>query len=105
MHSGAPDSLATEAPGSQVVKRESVHLSDLEALVLLAEHRSLREIGRIHGRTPSAVGKALRRAEASLGVTLTERREGSVRLTEVGLRLAPRVRRILASWEALKTPG
>ena len=105
MHRRTWDSSRGAVRPTRVMSRESVHLSDLEALVLLSEHRSLREIGRIHGRTPSSVGKALKRAEKSLGVRLTERREGALKLTDTGLRIASSARLILVSWNKLKVHG
>lgn len=70
-------------------------LGDIAAFVRTAERLSFAEAARDLGLSPSAIGKSVARLEASLGVRLFHRTTRRVSLTEEGMLLHERCRRIL----------
>jgi DNA-binding transcriptional LysR family regulator len=71
------------------------NLGDIAAFVRTAERLSFAEAARDLGLSPSAIGKSVARLEASLGVRLFHRTTRRVSLTEEGMLLHARCRRIL----------
>lgn len=71
------------------------NLGDIAAFVRTAERLSFAEAARDLGLSPSAIGKSVVRLEASLGVKLFHRTTRCVSLTEEGMLLHDRCRRIL----------
>ncbi|MCB8881221.1 LysR family transcriptional regulator [Acidisoma cellulosilytica] len=70
-------------------------LSGLDAFVGTADLGSFAAAGRVLGLSASAVGKAVSKLEAQLGVRLFQRSTRSIRLTEEGRMFHERCRRIL----------
>lgn len=70
-------------------------LTGLSAFVRTADLGSFVAAGRVLGLSPSAVGKAVTKLEAQLGVRLVQRSTRSLRLTEEGRAFHERCRRIL----------
>jgi DNA-binding transcriptional LysR family regulator len=71
------------------------NLGDIAAFVRTAERLSFADAARDLGLSPSAVGKSVVRLEVSLGVKLFHRTTRRVSLTEEGVLLHDRCRRIL----------
>ncbi len=67
-------------------------LSDLAAVIAVAEARSFRRAAALRGVSPSALSEAVRRAEARIGLRLLNRTTRSVTPTEAGKRLFDRLR-------------
>ncbi len=76
------------------------HLGTLSAFVQAAEAGSFVAAGRHSGLTASAIGKAITRLEARLGVRLFHRNTRSMALTEEGRLFLDRCRRIFEEIEA-----
>lgn len=76
------------------------HLGQLSAFVHAAEAQSFTAAGRELGLTSSAVGKAISRLEARLGVRLFHRSTRSLTLTPEGAMFLERCRRIVSELEA-----
>ncbi|APD13565.1 LysR family transcriptional regulator [Pandoraea pulmonicola] len=70
-------------------------LHQLECLVAVADHGSVRTAANRLGRSPTAVSKALREMESSMDVVLMERRADGVALTPAGTALLSHARLIL----------
>ncbi|MDR3514811.1 MAG: LysR substrate-binding domain-containing protein [Azospirillaceae bacterium] len=66
-------------------------LSDIEAFIAVARHRSFRGAASVRGVSASSLSEAVRRLEARLGVRLLNRTTRSVTLTEAGARLLERL--------------
>ena len=80
-----------------------MNFSQLESFVAVAETGSFTEAAYSIDLTQSAVSHALAALESELGVTLLERnRTGVVALTNVGQRLLPHVRALLAQAEIIQ---
>lgn len=69
--------------------------SGLDAFVSTADLGSFAAAGRVLGLSASAIGKAVSKLEAQLGVRLFQRSTRSIRLTEEGRMFHERCRRIL----------
>lgn len=78
------------------------HFGALGAFVRAAEARSFTEAGRVLGISSSAVGKAIARLEAELGVRLFHRSTRAVTLTSEGELFLDRCHRIFSEFEAAK---
>ncbi|UZJ57903.1 LysR family transcriptional regulator [Pseudomonas sp. KU26590] len=78
------------------------HFGALGAFVRTAETRSFTEAGRRVGVSSSAVGKAVARLEAELGVRLFHRSTRAVTLTAEGELFLERCRRIFSEFEVAK---
>lgn len=76
------------------------NLGQLSAFVRSAETRSFTTAGQELGLSPSAVGKAVARLEARLGVRLFHRSTRSITLTAEGAMFLERCRRIVSELEA-----
>ena len=79
-----------------------MNLSQLEALVAIAETGSFMEAADQVGLTRSAVSHALTNLEAELGVTLLERERGNATPTAIGNCILHHVRDILAKVETIQ---
>ena len=80
-----------------------MNFSQLQSFVALAEMGSFTEAAYTVNLTQSAVSHALAALENELGVTLLERnRTGVVALTNVGEKIIPHVRALLAQAEAIE---
>lgn len=77
-------------------------LSELKALVLLAETGSVQAVARHLPLTQPAVTRQLQRLESMLGATLIDRRAKPARLTPAGQAVLPQARKLLAAMEELK---
>jgi DNA-binding transcriptional LysR family regulator len=75
-------------------------LTDLQALVSVANAGGFRDGARASGTSASGLSEAVRRLEAQLGVRLLNRTTRSVALTEAGARLLARLGPALAEVEA-----
>jgi DNA-binding transcriptional LysR family regulator len=75
-------------------------LGSIGLFVRVAEKRSFSAVARDLGLSPSAVGKAVARLEARLGVRLFNRSTRTLALTSEGERFLERCRRILCEVEA-----
>ncbi|WP_440058079.1 LysR family transcriptional regulator [Pseudomonas fragariae (ex Marin et al. 2024)] len=78
------------------------HFGALGAFVRTAETRSFTEAGRRVGVSSSAVGKAVARLEAELGVRLFHRSTRAITLTAEGDLFLERCRRIFAEFEVAR---
>src|ERR1700744_4742866 len=67
-------------------------MTDLHAVVAVAEHGSFRRAARALGVSPSALSHAVAAVEERLGVLLFRRTTRSVAMTEAGQSLVARVR-------------
>ena len=76
--------------------------AELEIFSLLAELRGFTLTAQHLGISQSAVSHALKSLEKELGVPLLDRQGAQIELTEIGERLLPRAREILAASEAIK---
>lgn len=80
-----------------------MNFSQLQSMVALAETGSFTEAAYAIDLTQSAVSYAISALERELGVTLFERnRRDGVMLTEVGQKILPHVRMLLAQAEAIE---
>ena len=80
-----------------------MNFSQLQSFVALAETGSFTEAAYAINLTQSAVSHALTALESELGVMLLERnRKGVVALTNVGQKIIPHVRTLLAQAEAIE---
>src|ERR1700681_4350740 len=80
-----------------------LNFSQLQSVVALTETGSFTEAAYAIDLTQSAVSYAISGLERELGVTLFERnRKGGVALTEVGQKIMPHVRALLAQAEAIE---
>jgi DNA-binding transcriptional LysR family regulator len=80
-----------------------MNFSQLQSFVALADTGSFTEAAYAIDLTQSAVSHALSALESELGVTLLERnRKGVVALTDVGQKILPHVRMLLAQVEAIE---
>jgi DNA-binding transcriptional LysR family regulator len=86
---------------SQVVERMD-HFGALGTFVLAAQTRSFTEAGRRAGLSASAVGKAVARLEADLGVRLFHRSTRAITLTAEGGLFLERCNRIFAEYEVAR---
>jgi DNA-binding transcriptional LysR family regulator len=85
------------------MKEAHMNFSQLQCFVALAETGSFTEAAYSVGLTQSAVSHALSTLENELGVTLFERsRRGGVVLTQVGEKVMPHVRVVLAQTDAIE---
>ena len=73
-----------------------MNLSDLRVFVAVARHQSLAAASAQLHLTPSAISKALRRLEDSLGGTLFDRSNRQLALNQGGMRLLDRAQLLLA---------
>lgn len=71
-------------------------LTELNAFIAIAEHRSFSAAARVLGVSPSALSHTIRHLEAGLGVRLFNRTTRSVALTDAGELLLRRVRPAVA---------
>ena len=78
----------------------AMDLTDLAALVAVAQAGGFREAARASGSSASSLSEAVRRLEARLGVRLLHRTTRSVAPTEAGLRLLDRLGPALVEVEA-----
>jgi DNA-binding transcriptional LysR family regulator len=88
---------------SRVRNRNDENLGSLHAFVFAAEAHSFTRAGQRLGISSSAVGKAIARLEARLGVRLLHRSTRTVTLTPEGALFLERCRRILAEVEAAES--
>src|ERR1700686_4740791 len=80
-----------------------MNFSQLQSFVALADMGSFTEAAYAIDLTQSAVSHALSALEGELGVTLLERnRKGVVALTDVGQKILPHARMLLAQVEAIE---
>src|SRR5258708_39398211 len=80
-----------------------MNFSQLQSFVALADTGSFTEAAYAVSLTQSAVSHALAALEDELGVTLLERnRKGVIALTNVGQKIIPHVRALLAQAEAIE---
>jgi DNA-binding transcriptional LysR family regulator len=80
-----------------------MNFSQLQSIVALAETGNFTEAAYAIDLTQSAVSHAIATLERELGVTLFERnRKGVVALTDVGQKIIPHVRALLAQAEAIE---
>jgi DNA-binding transcriptional LysR family regulator len=80
-----------------------MNFSQLQSFVAVADTGSFTEAAYAVDLTQSAVSHALSALEGELGVTLLERnRKGVVALTDVGQKIIPHARTLLAQVEAIK---
>ncbi|WP_437722696.1 LysR family transcriptional regulator [Sorangium sp. So ce861] len=86
--------------GSSIDPSEAAHA--LRLLVAIADLRSFSAAAERLGLTPSAVSKAVSRAEARLGVRLVQRTTRRVSLTDLGEAYVARGRQLLADVESLE---
>ena len=77
--------------------------SSLAAFVHAAEQRSYVAAARVAGLSPSAIGKAIARLEARLGVRLFNRTTRNISLTEEGSAFYERCKRIIDDLEDAET--
>lgn len=77
-----------------------MELREMMSLALLAKTGNLLEAARRHNLTPSAVHKHLKALERELGVTLYEKRAGSLKLTQAGEVVLPFFNDILSYRQA-----
>jgi len=77
-------------------------LTELKALVLLAETGSIQAVANRIPLTQPAVTRQLQRLEEVLGTTLLDRRAKPARLTSAGLAVLGHARKVLAAFEELK---
>jgi DNA-binding transcriptional LysR family regulator len=85
------------------MKDVHMNFSQLQCFVTLAEQGSFTEAAYTVNLTQSAVSHALAALESELGVTLLERnRKGVVALTNVGQKIIPHVRALLAQAEIIE---
>ena len=94
-----PHTPADPAP-SALVKTD--RLTDLQALVQVAERGNLSAAARQLGVSPSAVSKLMTRLEARLGVQLLRRSTRRVQLTPEGTQLYEHGRRLLGDLDELE---
>ena len=78
----------------------SMELSDLNALIVVAKARGFRKAARSTGVSPSALSEAIRRLETKLGTRLLHRTTRSVTPTEAGAQLLARLIPALGEVEA-----
>lgn len=83
------------------VDPETPQLADLRCFVLAAEHRSLTAAATAVGVAQSAFSRHLARAESALGGRLLHRTGRGVTLTELGQRVLPRAKALIAEARAL----
>jgi LysR family transcriptional regulator, nitrogen assimilation regulatory protein len=81
--------------------REEPQLSDLRCFVLAAEHRSLTAAATAEGVAQSAFSRHLARVESALGGRLLHRTGRGVTPTELGQRVLPRAKALIAEARAL----
>jgi DNA-binding transcriptional LysR family regulator len=87
----------------KLMKDMHMNFSQLQSFVALADTGSFTEAAYTIDLTQSAVSHALAALESELGVTLLERnRRGVVALTNVGQKIIPHVRALLAEAEAIE---
>jgi DNA-binding transcriptional LysR family regulator len=85
------------------MKESHMNFSQLQSVVALAETGSFTEAAYAIDLTQSAVSYAISALERELGVTLFERsRKGGVALTDVGQKILPHVRALLAQAESIE---
>lgn len=85
------------------MKDRHMNFSQLQSFVALADTGSFTEAAYEINLTQSAVSHALAALESELGVTLLERnRKGVVALTDVGQKIIPHARALLASASAIE---
>lgn len=89
-----PGPLNAFAPYARIMSSD-LKLHQLECLVAVADHGSVRTAASRLGRSPTAVSKALRELEQSMDVVLMERRADGVALTPSGTSLLSHARLIL----------
>ncbi len=77
----------------------AVALSELNAFIAIADHKSFRAAAKLLEVSPSALSHAISGFEARMGVRLFNRTTRSVALTEAGERLLKRVRGAMADLE------
>jgi DNA-binding transcriptional LysR family regulator len=88
---------------SHFMKGVHMNFSQLQSVVALAETGSFTEAAFAIDLTQSAVSHALATLERELGVTIFERnRKGVVTLTDIGKKILPHVRELLAQAEAIE---
>lgn len=75
-------------------------MSDLVALVRVAEAGSFSATARLHGLTPSAVSRQIARLEKALNLTLLQRNSRHLQLTEAGALVLAQGRQMLAATRA-----
>ena len=73
-----------------------MNLRDLRYLVALADHRHFGRAAEACSVSQPALSMQIKEMEADLGASLVERRIGEVALTETGLEIARRTKRILS---------
>jgi DNA-binding transcriptional LysR family regulator len=87
----------------KLMRNMHMNFSQLQSFVALADTGSFTEAAYAIDLTQSAVSHALSALESELGVTLLERnRKGVVALTDVGQKIIPHVRTLLAQVEAIE---
>ena len=79
-----------------------LRVSDLQTLVALRAHRSVRAVARVMGTTPGAASKALKRLELTSGRALLKRRPGQIALNPHGHALAERIEPLIAALTQLR---
>lgn len=87
------------------VDLKSLSLYEIDLLVELVKTKSIRELARRQGVTPSQISKALRKLEQKAKARLVERSVHGVVLTHEGLRILPVFQDILARAESLAETG
>jgi DNA-binding transcriptional LysR family regulator len=99
-----------QSPGMDLHKGQNVlydvtmdSLSSLTAFVHAAERHSYVAAARVAGVSPSAIGKAIARLEARLGVRLFNRTTRNISLTEEGSAFYERCKRIIDDLEDAET--
>src|SRR6266852_4985638 len=86
-----------------LMRNKHMNFSQLQSFVALADTGSFTEAAFAINLSQSAVSHALAALETELGVTLVERnRKGVIALTNVGQKIIPHVRALLAQAEAIE---
>ncbi len=80
--------------------QQSSKLSEIRALVALADTGSFAAAGKLLGRDPTVVSRSIQALEYRVGVRLVERSTRSVTLTEAGIVYLARVRSLLHELDA-----
>lgn len=76
-------------------------LGQLELFSLMAELRSFTSVAQHLGISQSAVSHGIKSLEKALGVTLFERHQSDITLTDIGVRLLPRAREMIGLSESI----
>jgi hypothetical protein len=88
--------------GDRLSEREESMFSELQALIAVAENRSMERAASSLFVTPSALTRRIQRLETELGLVVLDRHFKPPKLTQAGIEVLEKSRSILASLEGLK---